>query len=73
MEPAAIAMRRRAALLKREGYVQSAVWFDPAAIRTLNKAQKALGHATRSDTVNALLKYLAADKRRYQEFLAVTT
>lgn len=69
----AVAMRHRAATLKSEGFVQSAIWFEPGTIRILNETQKKLGISSRSETVNRLIEFLAADKDLFQEFLAVTT
>ncbi len=69
----AVAMRERSRQLRDEGYVQSAIWFGPDAIKILNETQKKLGQSSRSETVNRLIEFLAADKDLYREFLAVTT
>ena len=69
----AVAMRERSRQLRAEGYVQSAIWCGPDAIKILNETQKKLGQSSRSETVNRLIEFLAADKDLYREFLAVTT
>jgi hypothetical protein len=72
IQSSTLAMRRRKATLKADGWKTSTIAFSPHSLEVIDGVRCKLNLTSREAAVNAVLERIGQDMFLRQEFLAVT-